>query len=144
MTSLAGTGPLVRLILRRDRILLLLWVAVFALLPVAIANTPSDLYPTAAERQSYLDIVTGTPTLLALYGHPFGSSLGALTAWRLGGTVLLVGLASVLTVVRHTRAEEGQGGASSWAQPSWAGRRRSSPPSSWPSVPTWRLEPSPR
>jgi ABC-2 type transport system permease protein len=109
MKAIAGTGALVRLILRRDRILLLLWVAVLALLPVAIANTLADLYPTAAERQSYLDIVTGTPTLLALYGHAFGSSLGALTAWRLGGTVLLVGLASILTVVRHTRAEEEAG-----------------------------------
>jgi ABC-2 type transport system permease protein len=109
MKALAGTGALARLVLRRDRILLLLWVVVLALLPVAIANTLSDLYPTAAERQSYLDIVTGNPTLLALYGHAFGSSLGALTAWRLGGTVLLVGLASILTVVRHTRAEEEAG-----------------------------------
>ena len=107
--TLAGTGPLVRLILRRDRVVLPLWVLVLALLPVAIANTMKDLYPTAAERQSYIDIVTSTPTFLALYGHAFGHSLGALTAWRLGGTVLFVGLASLLTVVRHTRAEEEAG-----------------------------------
>jgi len=77
-----------------------------ALLPVAIANTLADLYPTAAERQSYLDIVTANPALSALYGHAYGSGLGALTAWRLGGTVMLVGLATLLTVIRHTRAEE--------------------------------------
>jgi len=106
MKALAGTGALVRLILRRDRIILPLWVAVLALLPVAIANTLADLYPTAAERQSYLDIVTANPALSALYGHAYGSGLGALTAWRLGGTVLLVGLATLLTVIRHTRAEE--------------------------------------
>jgi ABC-2 type transport system permease protein len=105
MKALAGTGALVRLILRRDRIILPLWVAVLALLPVAIANTLADLYP-AAERQSYLDIVTANPALSALYGHAYGSGLGALTAWRLGGTVLLVGLATLLTVIRHTRAEE--------------------------------------
>jgi ABC-2 type transport system permease protein len=109
MKTLAGTGALVRLILRRDRVVLPLWVVSLALLPVAIANTLYDLYPTAAERQSYLDIVTSTPTFLALYGHAFGHSLGALTAWRLGGTVLFVGLASLLTVVRHTRAEEEAG-----------------------------------
>lgn len=109
MKVLAGTGALVRLILRRDRIILPIWVAVLALLPVAIANTLADLYPTVAERQSYLDIVTSNPALLALYGRAFGASLGALTAWRLGGTVLLVGLASLLTVVRHTRAEEEAG-----------------------------------
>jgi ABC-2 type transport system permease protein len=76
-----------------------------------------DLYPTAAERQSYIDIVTSTPTFLALYGHAFGHSLGAITAWRLGGTVLFVGLASLLTVIRHTRAEEAGRRASSSAQP---------------------------
>jgi ABC-2 type transport system permease protein len=106
MKALAGTGALVRLILRRDRIILPLWVAVLALLPVAIANTLADLYPTATERQSYLDIVTANPALSALYGHAYGCGLGALTAWRLGGTVLLVGLATLLTVIRHTRAEE--------------------------------------
>ena len=107
--AFAGTGALVRLILRRDRVVLPLWVLSLALLPVAIANTMYDLYPTAAERQSYIDIVTSTPTFLALYGHAFGHSLGAITAWRLGGTVLFVGLASLLTVIRHTRAEEEAG-----------------------------------
>jgi len=107
--TLAGTGALVRLILRHDRIVLPLWVTVLGLLPVAIANTLADLYPTAVERQSYLDIVTANPALSALYGHAFGSGLGALTAWRLGGTVLLVGLATLLTVIRHTRAEEAAG-----------------------------------
>src|SRR5215216_3671292 len=106
MKALAGTGGLVRLVLRRDRIILPLWIAVLALLPVAIANTLADLYPTAAERQSYLDIVSANPALSALYGHAYGSGLGALTAWRLGGTVLMVGLATLLTVIRHTRAEE--------------------------------------
>ena len=91
--ALAGTGSLVWLILRRDRVVLPLWVVSLALLPVAIANTMHDLYPTGAERQSYIDIVTSTPTFLALYGHAFGHSLGAITAWRLGGTVLFVGLA---------------------------------------------------
>ncbi len=107
--SLAGTGALARLILRRDRIILPLWVAVLGLLPVAIANTLADLYPTAAERQGYLDIITANPALSALYGRAFGSTLGALTAWRLGGTVLLVGLASLFTVIRHTRVEEAAG-----------------------------------
>jgi ABC-2 type transport system permease protein len=107
--ALAGTPSLVRLILRRDRFVLPLWVLSLALLPVAIANTMYDLYPTGAERQSYIDIVTSTPTFLALYGHAFGHSLGAITAWRLGATVLFVGLASLLTVIRHTRVEEEAG-----------------------------------
>jgi ABC-2 type transport system permease protein len=104
--AFAGTGALVRLFLRRDRIVLPLWILPLAVLPFTIAGTMNDLYPTAAERQSYIDIVTSTPAFLALYGHASGHDLGALTAWRLGGTVLFVGLASLLTVIRHTRAEE--------------------------------------
>ena len=106
MKALAGTEGLVRLVLHRDRLILPIWIAVLALLPVAIANTLADLYPTAAERQSYLDIVSANPALSALYGNAYGSGLGALTAWRLGGTVLMVGLATLLTVIRQTRAEE--------------------------------------
>lgn len=109
MKDLAGTGALVRLILRRDRIVLPLWVAVLALVPIAVASSLAELYPTIAERQAYADIVTGNPAGLALYGRVFGPSLGALTAWRLTGTVVLVGLASLLTIVRHTRAEEEAG-----------------------------------
>jgi ABC-2 type transport system permease protein len=107
--TIAGTGPLVRLIIRRDRFVMPLWVLPLAVLPVTIAGTMNDLYPTAAERQSYIDIVTSTPAFLALYGHAFGHDLGAVTAWRLGGTVLFVGLASLLTVIRHTRTEEEAG-----------------------------------
>jgi ABC-2 type transport system permease protein len=107
--SLAGTWALVRLILRRDRIVLPLWIIILGIVPVSIANTLKDLYPTAAERQAYLDIITANPALNALYGHAFGAGLGALTAWRLGGMVMLVGLASLLTVIRHTRAEEAAG-----------------------------------
>jgi ABC-2 type transport system permease protein len=107
--AFAGTGALVRLILRRDRFIMPLWVLPLAVLPVMIASTMNDLYPTAAERQSYIDIVTSTPAFLALYGHAFGHDLGAVTAWRLGGTVLFVGLASLLTIIRHTRAEEEAG-----------------------------------
>ena len=109
MKAFAGTGVLVRLMLRRDRIILPLWVVVLALLPVTVASTLAGLYPTVAERQAYADILTTNPAFLALYGPVFGSGLGALTAWRLTGTLLLVGLASLLTVIRHTRAEEEAG-----------------------------------
>lgn len=110
MKSFSGTWSLVRLILRRDRFILPIWIAVLAVIPVGVASSLPDLYPTVAERQAYADTITSNPAFLALYGPVFGTSLGALTAWRLeAGTILLVGLASLLTVVRHTRAEEEAG-----------------------------------
>jgi polyether ionophore transport system permease protein len=39
----------------------------------------------------------------------YNSSLGALTAWRAGLILVFVGLASLLTVIRHTRVEEETG-----------------------------------
>ncbi|QYJ17247.1 Multidrug efflux system permease protein [Rubrobacter xylanophilus DSM 9941] len=109
MKALAGTGALVRLILRRDRFILPLWVILLALIVISIPGTLADLFPSAAERRAYLDVISANPALGAVYGPAFGSSLGALTAWRLGGTVIFVGLATLLTVVRHTRAEEEAG-----------------------------------
>jgi len=52
--SLAGTRALVRLILRRDRIVLPLWIIILGILPVAIADTLKDLYlpPRSAKRTS--------------------------------------------------------------------------------------------
>src|SRR4029453_15256629 len=55
MDTLAGTGGLVRLILRRDRVLLPLWVLGLALIPVSYVSPFADLYPTAAARQQYAD-----------------------------------------------------------------------------------------
>ena len=109
MKALAGTASLARLILCRDRFVLPLWVLVLAVLPISIAGTLKDLYPNAAERQAYLDVIAANPALGAVYGRAFGPDLGALTTWRLGGTVVLVGLATLLTVIRHTRAEEEAG-----------------------------------
>jgi ABC-2 type transport system permease protein len=48
--GLAGTGALIRLILRRDRILLPIWILWFAALPTFFATGFAELYPTAAER----------------------------------------------------------------------------------------------
>jgi hypothetical protein len=65
MDTLAGTGGLVRLILRRDRVLLPLWVLGLALIPVSYVSPFADLYPTAAARQQYADNAGFTPSTVA-------------------------------------------------------------------------------
>lgn len=107
---LTGTGPLIRLALRRDRLRLPIWVLVITAI---IAVTPAsfgELYPTEAGRASYAAGVTSNPALMAIQGPIFGTSLGALTAGRLMTIAsMLISLLSVLTVIRHTRAEEEAG-----------------------------------
>ncbi len=106
---MTGTGQLVRLVLRRDRVLLALWAYGFGLVPLYIEYSFAKLYPTAADLRKYADTSRHNGTFTALYGQVYGSTLGEMTSWRLGFVPLMVGLASLLTVVRHTRTEEEAG-----------------------------------
>jgi putative exporter of polyketide antibiotics len=76
-----------------------------ALIPVSYVSPFADLYPTAAARQQYADNAGFT----TLYGRLSGTSLGEFLTWRLGFVPVMVGLLSLLTVIRHTRVEEETG-----------------------------------
>jgi ABC-2 type transport system permease protein len=110
VSGLVGIGPLARLILRRDRWLLPLWAVLPAVIVGGTAAAFTDLYPTAAAREEFAALMAANPGIVAFIGPVHGSSIGALTAWRtaiLG--VVIAGVASVFTVVRHTRADEAAG-----------------------------------
>jgi ABC-2 type transport system permease protein len=109
VSTLVGTGGLVRLILRRDRFLLPLWVLVLALLPVQTAVAIDQFYDTPAKLGDLYGTIATTPGLRAMLGPVFGASLGAITTWRAGLYFTMVGLASLLTVIRHTRTDEEAG-----------------------------------
>ena len=107
MSALAGTGQLTGLALRRDRIMLAAWVYVLTAWVMGTAYSLKKLYPTAAAQQRFAATVEHNSLFVALYDPLFGSSPGALTAWRISSpTALLAGLMSVFIVVRHTRADE--------------------------------------
>ena len=109
MNTLAGTGTLLRLALRLDRVRLSVWVIFLAIMPAATAAQYKKLYPTEQSLQAVSGVVSN-PSLVALNGPLFGVSLGGLTAWKIGATeFILVALMSLLTVVRHTRTEEETG-----------------------------------
>jgi ABC-2 type transport system permease protein len=108
--GLAGTGALTKLALRRDRIMLPVWI--YALTAIALSGGYGLklIYKTAASRASLAASVHSTPALGFLYGQLHGDSLGALIAWRyLVYAALAAGLMSVFLVVRHTRADEETG-----------------------------------
>jgi ABC-2 type transport system permease protein len=110
MTSLTGTGVLLRFSLRRDRLMIPVWVAVNALMVLSMPNTLKGLYGTEAERTDLLHQVAGNSSLRALIGPALGDSLGALTAWRVGVYAgALAAVTGLLVVVRHTRDEEESG-----------------------------------
>jgi ABC-2 type transport system permease protein len=110
MTTLAGTRPLLRFALRRDRVLIPLWVAVNTLMVLSMPNTLKGLYGTPADRAGLLRQLETNSSLRALIGPVFDDSLGGLTAWRVGVYAgALAAVTSLLIVVRHTRDEEESG-----------------------------------
>ncbi|MFZ4153727.1 ABC transporter permease [Streptomyces pseudogriseolus] len=107
---LAGTGILLRFALRRDRVMIPLWVGVNALMVLSMPNTLKGLYGTPAERAELIGQMATNSSLRAMVGPVFGDSLGALTAWRVGVYAgALAAVAGLLVVVRHTRDEEESG-----------------------------------
>ncbi|MEU6822631.1 ABC transporter permease [Streptomyces atriruber] len=108
--QLAGTGGLLRLALRRDRVLLPVWIAVVAGIVLAMPGSLEGFYGTAAERADAMASMNSNSSMRALYGPVFGDSIGALAAWRIGCYAgVLAAVMSLVIVVRHTREEEETG-----------------------------------
>ncbi|MER7896154.1 ABC transporter permease [Streptomyces sp. NPDC096046] len=108
--QLAGTGTLLRFALRRDRLMVPVWVAVNALMVLSMPGALEGLYGAPAERADLIRQVDTNSSLRAMVGPVFGDSLGALTAWRAGVYAgALAAVTSLLVVVRHTRDEEESG-----------------------------------
>ncbi|ROO86490.1 ABC-2 type transport system permease protein [Actinocorallia herbida] len=110
MSALAGTAPLLRLWLRRDRVMIPLWVLALTATAAGTASSFATLYGTPAELHVFAAGVKGNAATVALYGPVGAETVGGLVAWRNGviGAVL-VAVMSVLLVIRHTRAEEEEG-----------------------------------
>ncbi|MYS91131.1 MULTISPECIES: ABC transporter permease [Streptomyces] len=108
--QLAGTRTLLRFALRRDRLVIPVWIAVNALMVLSMPGTLEGLYGTPAERADLIRQMGTNSSLRAMVGPVFDDSLGALTAWRVGVYAgALAAVMSLLVVVRHTRDEEESG-----------------------------------
>ena len=110
MKALAGTGALVRLALRRERIVMPAWIVLVLLFVVGTASYYAGLFPTEQARTNYAQEIGSTPALLAFGGQIFDPNSEAVAIWRASDTgYALIGLIALLTVVRHTRTEEESG-----------------------------------
>lgn len=111
MKELTGTRALVRLALRRDRVVMPIWVLVLGILPGSTAGLYDQLYPDEASRAALTASSAANPTLNLIYGPAFDlSTAGGFSAWRyLTFIGLFVALACLFTVTRHTRQEEETG-----------------------------------
>jgi ABC-2 type transport system permease protein len=109
--ALAGTGSLTRLALRRDRIILPVYVVVVLLMVAVTYSSVASVYGTQAERDALAASMGANSAFLALLGPlEHTQSVASTTVWRVGlFMVVVLGVLAVLTVVRHTRKEEETG-----------------------------------
>ncbi|SDP75579.1 ABC-2 type transport system permease protein [Arthrobacter sp. ok909] len=109
--TLAGTGILIRLGLRRDRWLLPAWIAGFAVTTYSTAAAGAELYPDVGSRVEAATALNATASLVALFGRVYDpTSLGALSLIKY--TAFMAAILAVLMVfitIRHTRSDEESG-----------------------------------
>ncbi|MQA97358.1 MAG: ABC transporter permease [Streptosporangiales bacterium] len=109
MSPLTGTGGLIRLILRRDRVILPIWVFWMSVMPVFTTASFRELYPDESKLAAFAQTMTDNPSLTALYGPVYSPTVGGLVAWRMSLLIVVLGIISALVVIRHTRTEEEAG-----------------------------------
>jgi ABC-2 type transport system permease protein len=109
-SNFSGTLAMLRLYSRRDRISLPLWVLLLSVpLATVYVGSITKVYPTEAGRAGFAASIMASPAQRALYGQVYNDSLGAVGIWKAGIFHLLISVAVILTVVRHTRADEEAG-----------------------------------
>lgn len=109
-SSFTGTLGLLRLYLRTDRIVLPLWVLLLSLpLSTVYIGSIEAVYPTAAGRAGFVASIMASPAQRAIYGNIYNDSLGAAGIWKAGMFHVLIAVAVILTMIRHTRADEEAG-----------------------------------
>lgn len=111
MTLFAGTLPLVRLALHRDRWQIPLWVLGIGATTYVTAVSEARVYPTQATIDAYAELVGGSPVTIAFGGPPVGlHTLAGVIVYEAAFMMILgVCLMAITMTVRHTRAEEESG-----------------------------------
>jgi len=113
-SPLTGVGSLIWLALRRDPIRLSVWIWILTAMMVYAPNTIKLAYPEEPQRLARINLLK-TPAGMMLGGPMFGGNetdLGAMMANELMLTLITAAsIMSILTVIRHTRAEEESGAA---------------------------------
>lgn len=108
--SMVGTTHLVRLALRRERVLLAVWMVLttgIILVGVAAAHVT---YPTAQDRQERWEQIQSVPMFVVFQGRAFADTAEALAAQQaFAPGTMVAALGAVLIVTRGTRGEEAAG-----------------------------------
>src|SRR5208283_1743794 len=87
-SNFSGTLGMLRLYLRRDRVVLPLWVLLLSvpLAPVYIESV-AKVYPTQADRAGFVASIMASPAQRAMFGQVYNDSLGAALLLSFGASI---------------------------------------------------------
>ncbi|OOK78619.1 putative aBC transporter membrane-spanning protein [Mycobacterium kansasii] len=89
-----------------------LWVLLLSVpLATVYVSSIEKVYPAQQDRAGFAASIAASPAQRALYGQVYNDSLGAVGLWKAGMFHTLIAVAVILTVIRHTRADEETGRA---------------------------------
>lgn len=101
-----GTGKLIKLYLRRDRIILPVWI----LLAMMVVYGQVSFVKAMPDWQMFITELSGSPLTSALLGPVVPLSIEGAILWRgMLQASITVMFGAALTMIRHTRTEEGAG-----------------------------------
>ncbi|MGH3506940.1 MAG: ABC transporter permease [Nocardioidaceae bacterium] len=111
MTAFTGTLTMVRLILRRDRIRLPVWIVAIVGIVYASAGAVQGLYDTPAKQALYDQTVGSSGATIAMSGPPVAlDTVGGITVYEVSiSAIIAITLMAIFLVVRHTRGDEEAG-----------------------------------
>lgn len=113
--TFAGTGQLLRFVLRRDRVRLLIWVVVLSALMGISAASVVSLYGTPEALRNYATLAEGNTAIIVQAGPGHGlddPTTGAVLMNESGIWMFIsVSVMSLFMITRHTRHEEESGRA---------------------------------
>lgn len=106
-----GTLALLRFALRRDRVVIPAWSALYLAYTVGGTAAAVALYPDLTSRVEAATAVNNMPALVAMYGRVWDpTSIGSVAMMKpIGFGGIFAAVFAILLVVRHTRAEEESG-----------------------------------
>jgi len=100
--NFARTGSLMKFILRRERIVSLIWIISLVLFSVALA----PMFEQIGDDPAIVNLLS-EPFIVILVGPVFNTSIGGIfAAEMLLMTVITIGVMNVFFVLRHTRSDE--------------------------------------
>ncbi|KXO94364.1 hypothetical protein AXK56_17010 [Tsukamurella pulmonis] len=107
---MTGLGATLRLVLRRDRIQLVVWLLLYVAMAASAYSTAKTNYADPAALESAARAASENPSLVALFGPVYAATTGAVGMIKM--VVMMaaaLGLLTGLLVIRHTRADEESG-----------------------------------